>query len=135
MDPERRAFYEYHSMIMEPWDGPACMTFTDGTIIGGCLDRNGLRPGRFWETADGLVVFASEAGVLPIEAGDVVRKGRLQPGRMLLVDLEKHSILSDDEVKGRPRRLSTRTRSGSPTTRSSSTSSPAARTSCTRTPP
>ncbi|MBB1512680.1 glutamate synthase large subunit [Tessaracoccus sp. MC1627] len=100
MDPQRRAFYEYHSMIMEPWDGPACMTFTDGTIIGGCLDRNGLRPGRFWETADGLVVFASEAGVLPIEAGDVVRKGRLQPGRMLLVDLEKHSILSDDEVKG-----------------------------------
>ncbi|MHA6511750.1 glutamate synthase large subunit [Tessaracoccus sp. Z1128] len=100
MDPERRAFYEYHSMIMEPWDGPACMTFTDGTIIGGCLDRNGLRPGRFWETADGLVVFASEAGVLPIEAGDVVRKGRLQPGRMLLLDLEKHTIESDEAVKG-----------------------------------
>jgi len=100
MDPKRRAFYEYHSMIMEPWDGPACMTFTDGSIIGGCLDRNGLRPGRFWETADGLVVFASEAGVLPIEAGDVVRKGRLQPGRMLLLDLEQHRILSDEDIKG-----------------------------------
>ena len=100
MDAERRAFYEFHSMIMEPWDGPACMTFTDGSIIGGCLDRNGLRPGRYWETADGLVVFASEAGVLPIAHQDVVRKGRLQPGRMLLVDLEQHKILSDDEVKG-----------------------------------
>ena len=100
MDPARRAFYEYHSMIMEPWDGPACMTFTDGTLIGACLDRNGLRPGRFWETDDGLVVFASEAGVLPIEPERIVRKGRLQPGRMLLLDLERHAVLSDDEVKG-----------------------------------
>jgi len=100
MDPERRAFYEYHSMIMEPWDGPACMTFTDGSIIGATLDRNGLRPGRYWETVDGLVVFASEAGVLPIESRDVVRKGRLQPGRMLLLDLERHRVLSDEDVKG-----------------------------------
>ncbi|GAA4906205.1 glutamate synthase large subunit [Tessaracoccus lubricantis] len=100
MDPDRRAFYEYHSMIMEPWDGPACMTFTDGSVIGACLDRNGLRPGRYWETRDGLVVFASEAGVLPIPQADVVRKGRLQPGRMLLVDLERHAVVSDDDVKG-----------------------------------
>ena len=100
MDLQRRAFYEFHSMIMEPWDGPACMTFTDGAVIGACLDRNGLRPGRFWETRDGLVVFASEAGVLPIDQADVVRKGRLQPGRMLLVDLDRHAVVSDDEVKG-----------------------------------
>ncbi len=100
MDPARRAFYEFHATIMEPWDGPACMTFTDGSIIGACLDRNGLRPGRYWETADGLVVFASEAGVLPIDPADVVRKGRLQPGRMLLLDLDQHRILSDDDVKG-----------------------------------
>ncbi len=100
MDAERRSFYEYHAAIMEPWDGPACMTFTDGTIIGATLDRNGLRPGRYWETRDGLVVFASESGVLPIPAGDVVAKGRLQPGRMLLVDLEKHRIIGDDEIKG-----------------------------------
>lgn len=100
MDEARRAFYEFHSMIMEPWDGPACMTFTDGSVIGACLDRNGLRPGRYWETADGLVVFASEAGVLPIEPADVIRKGRLQPGRMLLVDLERHAVVSDDEIKG-----------------------------------
>lgn len=76
------------------------MTFTDGAVIGACLDRNGLRPGRFWETRDGLVVFASEAGVLPIDQADVVRKGRLQPGRMLLVDLDRHAVVSDDEVKG-----------------------------------
>ncbi|MGV8846857.1 glutamate synthase large subunit [Tessaracoccus sp.] len=100
MDPSRRAFYDYHSAIMEPWDGPACMTFTDGTIIGATLDRNGLRPGRYWETSDGLVVFASESGVLPIPPGDVVAKGRLQPGRMLLVDLEQHRIVGDDEIKG-----------------------------------
>ena len=100
MDAQRRSFYEYHAAIMEPWDGPACMTFTDGTIIGATLDRNGLRPGRYWETRDGLVVFASESGVLPIPPGDVVAKGRLQPGRMLLVDLKKHRIIGDDEIKG-----------------------------------
>ena len=99
MDAARRAFYEYHSAIMEPWDGPACMTFTDGSVIGATLDRNGLRPGRYWETCDGLVVFASESGVLPIPPGDVVAKGRLQPGRMLLVDLEQHRIVADDEIK------------------------------------
>ncbi len=100
MDPERRSFYEYHAAIMEPWDGPACMTFTDGAIIGATLDRNGLRPGRYWETSDGLVVFASESGVLPIPPRNVVAKGRLQPGRMLLVDLKRHRIIDDDEIKG-----------------------------------
>ncbi|MCU1675876.1 MAG: gltB, partial [Frankiales bacterium] len=99
MDPARRAFYEYHSSLMEPWDGPACVTFTDGTLIGAVLDRNGLRPGRFWVTEDGIVVLASEAGVLPIDQTKIVRKGRLQPGRMLLVDLERHRIVEDDEVK------------------------------------
>ena len=86
MDPARRAFYEFHSTFMEPWDGPACVTFTDGTLIGAVLDRNGLRPGRYWVTDDGLVVLASEAGVLDIDPATVVRKGRLQPGRMFLVD-------------------------------------------------
>ena len=99
MSPERRAFYEYHSFIMEPWDGPAAITFTDGTIIGATMDRNGLRPGRYWQTADGLVVFASEAGVLPINPKDVTAKGRLQPGRMFMIDLAKHAVLSDHEVK------------------------------------
>ncbi|MFV0428051.1 MAG: glutamate synthase large subunit [Arachnia sp.] len=100
MDPARRAFYEYHAAVMEPWDGPACVAFTDGTIIGGSLDRNGLRPGRYWETDDGLVIFASEAGVLPVEPANVIAKGRLQPGRMLLIDLASHRIVPDDEVKG-----------------------------------
>ena len=86
MDPARRAFYEFHSSFMEPWDGPACVTFTDGAVIGAVLDRNGLRPGRYWVTDDGLVVLASETGVLDLEPGRVVRKGRLQPGRMFLVD-------------------------------------------------
>ena len=99
MDPERRAFYEFHASIMEPWDGPASVTFTDGTLIGGVLDRNGLRPARYWVTNDGLVVFASEAGVLPIEPQDVVQKGRLQPGRMFLVDMARHRIIDDDEIK------------------------------------
>ena len=99
MDPARRAFYEYHSSLMEPWDGPACVTFTDGTLIGGVLDRNGLRPARFWVTDDGLVVLASEVGVLDIPAETVVRKGRLQPGRMFLVDTAAGRIIEDDEVK------------------------------------
>jgi len=99
MDPARRAFYEFHSSFMEPWDGPACVTFTDGTVIGAVLDRNGLRPGRYWVTDDGLVVLASETGVLDLEPGRVVRKGRLQPGRMFLVDTEHGRIVSDDEVK------------------------------------
>jgi glutamate synthase (NADPH/NADH) large chain len=99
MDAARRAFYEFHSTLMEPWDGPACVTFTDGTQIGAVLDRNGLRPARYWITADGLVVFASEVGVLDIEPGRVVRKGRLQPGRMFLVDTGEGRIVEDDEIK------------------------------------
>ncbi|WP_269854415.1 glutamate synthase large subunit [Streptomyces sp. RPT161] len=99
MDPARRAFYQYHSTMMEPWDGPACVTFTDGTLVGAVLDRNGLRPGRYWVTDDGLVVLSSEVGVLDIAPEKVVRKGRLQPGRMFLVDTAGHRIIEDDEVK------------------------------------
>ncbi len=99
MDPARRAFYQFHGTLMEPWDGPACVAFTDGTIIGAVLDRNGLRPGRYWVTRDGLVVLASEVGVLDIEPGDVVRKGRLQPGRVFLADTSSRRILEDADVK------------------------------------
>ncbi|MDT0444975.1 glutamate synthase large subunit [Streptomyces johnsoniae] len=99
MDQARRAFYQYHSTIMEPWDGPACVTFTDGTQVGAVLDRNGLRPGRYWVTDDGLVVLSSEVGVLDIDPARVVRKGRLQPGRMFLVDTAEHRIIEDDEIK------------------------------------
>ncbi|MEV0228864.1 glutamate synthase large subunit [Nonomuraea sp. NPDC050786] len=99
MDPARRAFYEFHSSMMEAWDGPASITFTDGTLAGAVLDRNGLRPGRFWVTADGLVVLASEAGVLDFRPEDVVRKGRLQPGRMFLIDTARGKIIEDDEIK------------------------------------
>ncbi|KAF4407293.1 glutamate synthase large subunit [Streptomyces lycii] len=99
MDPARRAFYQYHSTMMEPWDGPACVTFTDGTQVGAVLDRNGLRPGRYWVTDDGLVVLSSEVGVLDIAPEKVVRKGRLQPGRMFLVDTAEHRIIEDDEIK------------------------------------
>jgi glutamate synthase (NADPH/NADH) large chain len=99
MDPARRAFYQYHATMMEPWDGPACVTFTDGTQVGAVLDRNGLRPGRYWVTDDGLVVLSSEVGVLDINPARVVRKGRLQPGRMFLVDTAEHRIIEDDEIK------------------------------------
>lgn len=99
MDPTRRAFYEYHSSLMEPWDGPAAVAFTDGTQVGAVLDRNGLRPGRYWVTDDGLVVLGSEVGVLDIDPAKVVRKGRLQPGRMFLVDTAEHRIIEDDEIK------------------------------------
>ncbi|RII18353.1 Glutamate synthase [NADPH] large chain [Streptomyces sp. YIM 130001] len=99
MEPARRAFYQYHSTMMEPWDGPACVTFTDGTQVGAVLDRNGLRPGRYWVTDDGLVVLGSEVGVLDIDPAKVVRKGRLQPGRMFLVDTAEHRIIEDDEIK------------------------------------
>ncbi|MFZ3556850.1 MULTISPECIES: glutamate synthase large subunit [unclassified Streptomyces] len=99
MDPARRAFYQYHSNLMEPWDGPACVTFTDGTQVGAVLDRNGLRPGRYWVTDDGLVVLGSEVGVLDIDPAKVVKKGRLQPGRMFLVDTAEHRIIEDDEIK------------------------------------
>jgi glutamate synthase (NADPH/NADH) large chain len=100
MDPARRAFYEFHSSLMEPWDGPACVSFTDGTRIGAVLDRNGLRPARWWRTSDDLVVLASEAGVLELDPATVVQKGRLQPGRMFLVDTDEGRIVEDDEIKG-----------------------------------
>ncbi|SEM14726.1 glutamate synthase large subunit [Rhodococcus maanshanensis] len=99
MDPARRAFYEYHSALMEPWDGPASVCFTDGTVIGAVLDRNGLRPSRIWVTDDGLVVMASEVGVLDIDPSKVIKKVRLQPGRMFLVDTAQGRIISDDEIK------------------------------------
>jgi len=99
MDAQRRAFYQFHATVMEPWDGPACVAFTDGTVIGAVLDRNGLRPGRWWATKDGLVVLASEVGVLDIAPDQVVAKGRLQPGRMFLVDTERGRIVEDDEIK------------------------------------
>ncbi|MFK4790505.1 glutamate synthase large subunit [Microbacterium sp. ZW T5_56] len=99
IDPKLRAFYEYHAMQMEPWDGPAALLFTDGTQVGATLDRNGLRPGRWTETRDGLVVIGSETGVLEFEPERIKRRGRLQPGRMFLVDTEQRRIISDDEVK------------------------------------
>jgi len=99
MSPARRAFYQFHASVMEPWDGPASIAFTDGTVIGAVLDRNGLRPSRYWVTDDGLVVMASEVGVLDIEPSKVVQRGRLQPGRMFLVDTSKGRIVADDEIK------------------------------------
>ncbi|WIY06999.1 glutamate synthase large subunit [Amycolatopsis mongoliensis] len=99
MKPERRAFYQFHASLMEPWDGPACVTFTDGRLVGAVLDRNGLRPARWWRTADDRVVLASEAGVLDVAPKDVVAKGRLKPGRMFLVDTEAGRIVDDEEVK------------------------------------
>ena len=99
MDPARRAFYEFHAAMMEPWDGPALIAFTDGTVIGAVLDRNGLRPGRYWITRDGLVILASEVGVLDIDPATVVRKGRLQPGRIFLADTGTGRIVEDEEVK------------------------------------
>src|SRR5690606_7841427 len=99
MAPEIRAFYQFHASLMEPWDGPACVAFTDGTLAGAVLDRNGLRPGRWWRTADERVVLASESGVLDIEPERVVAKGRLQPGRMFLVDTARGRVVDDGEVK------------------------------------
>ncbi|MPY94118.1 MAG: glutamate synthase large subunit [Acidimicrobiia bacterium] len=99
MAPEKAAFYRFHSALMEPWDGPASIAFTDGTVIGAVLDRNGLRPSRYWVTEDGLVITASEAGVLPIDPARVVRKGRLEPGRMLLVDTSQGRLIPDEEIK------------------------------------
>jgi glutamate synthase (NADPH/NADH) large chain len=99
MPQERRDFYAYHSSLIEPWDGPACVTFTDGIQVGAVLDRNGLRPSRFWVTDDGLVVLASEVGVLDIPSEKIVRKGRLQPGRMFLVDIAEGRIIEDSEIK------------------------------------
>jgi len=99
ISPELRAFYEYHSMQMEPWDGPAALIFTDGTLVGATLDRNGLRPGRWTETTDGLVVIGSETGVLDFEPSRIKRRGRLRPGRMFLVDTAQQRIIEDDEIK------------------------------------
>jgi glutamate synthase (NADPH/NADH) large chain len=99
MDEQRRDFYRFHSCLMEPWDGPASVAFTDGTVVGAVLDRNGLRPGRWWRTRDGLVALASEAGVLDVDPSEVVAKGRLQPGRMFLVDTDAGRIIEDDEIK------------------------------------
>ena len=99
MDAKKRAFYRFHSSLMEPWDGPACVAFTDGTVIGAVLDRNGLRPSRFWVTDDDMVVLASEVGVLDIDQSKVVRKGRLQPGRMFLIDTAEGRIVEDEEIK------------------------------------
>ncbi|MGH8995832.1 MAG: glutamate synthase large subunit, partial [Acidimicrobiales bacterium] len=99
MDPARRAFYRFHAALMEPWDGPAAVAFTDGTVIGAVLDRNGLRPARYWVTDDGLVVLASEVGVLDLDPTTIVRKGRLQPGRMFLVDTAQGRIVDDAEIK------------------------------------
>jgi glutamate synthase (NADPH/NADH) large chain len=99
MDEKLRDFYRFHSSLMEPWDGPACVTFTDGKQIGAVLDRNGLRPSRYWVTDDGLVVLASEVGVLDIPQEKVIRKGRLQPGRMFLVDIGSGRIIEDEEIK------------------------------------
>ncbi|HZQ84128.1 MAG TPA: glutamate synthase large subunit, partial [Acidimicrobiales bacterium] len=95
----KRDFYQFHASVMEPWDGPASIAFTDGTVIGAVLDRNGLRPSRYWVTDDGLVIMASEVGVLPIDQSTVVQKGRLQPGRMFLVDTREGRIIGDDEIK------------------------------------
>ena len=99
MKPEKRAFYEYHACLMEPWDGPAAIAFTDGRVIGATLDRNGLRPGRYVVTHDDLVVMASEAGVLDVAPEQVKKKGRLQPGKMFLVDTVEGRIISDKEIK------------------------------------
>ncbi|MFM2373331.1 MAG: Ferredoxin-dependent glutamate synthase 1, partial [Actinomycetota bacterium] len=99
MDPQLRDFYEYHSMLMEPWDGPAAVIFTDGDLVGATLDRNGLRPGRYIVTEDGLVVLASEIGVVDIEPSRIVRKGRLQPGRMFLADTASGRLIDDSEIK------------------------------------
>jgi hypothetical protein len=99
MSAEKKAFYEYNSCLMEPWDGPASVVFTDGTMIGATLDRNGLRPSRYYVTKDDYVIMGSEAGVLPVDPANVASKGRLQPGRMFLVNMEEGRIVADEEIK------------------------------------
>ena len=99
MDADRRAFWQFHASLMEPWDGPACVTFTDGSVVGAVLDRNGLRPGRWWRTIDDRIILASESGVLDVPAGEIVAKGRLEPGKMLLIDTVAGRIVSDEELK------------------------------------
>ena len=99
MDAAERAFWQFHASLMEPWDGPACVTFTDGTLVGAVLDRNGLRPGRWWRTIDDRIILASESGVLDVPSAEIVAKGRLQPGKMFLIDTAQGRIVSDDEIK------------------------------------
>ncbi|MGZ6945448.1 MAG: glutamate synthase large subunit [Acidimicrobiia bacterium] len=99
MSDEKKAFYRFHASLMEPWDGPASIAFTDGTVIGAVLDRNGLRPSRYWVTSDGLVIMASEVGVLDVDPATVIKKGRLEPGRMFLVDTIQGRIVDDEEIK------------------------------------
>jgi glutamate synthase (NADPH) large chain len=99
MDERRRAFYEYHAAMMEPWDGPASIVFTDGRQIGATLDRNGLRPSRYCVTDDDMVIMGSESGVLPVPENKIVRKWRLQPGKMFLIDLEQGRMIDDEELK------------------------------------
>jgi glutamate synthase (NADPH) large chain len=99
MDQTRRDFWQFHASVMEPWDGPACVTFTDGTVVGAVLDRNGLRPGRWWRTIDDRVILASESGVLDVPSAQVVAKGRLEPGKMFLIDTAAGRIVNDDEIK------------------------------------
>ena len=99
MSKKKREFYEYSSSLMEPWDGPASIVFTDGTQVGAVLDRNGLRPSRFYVTNDDKVIMASEVGVLPVDSKSVLKKGRLQPGKMFLIDFEKGRLIPDEEIK------------------------------------
>ena len=99
MDATRRAFWQFHASLMEPWDGPACVTFTDGTVVGAVLDRNGLRPGRWWRTLDDRIILASESGVLNVPSAEIVARGRLEPGKMFLIDTGAGRIVSDDELK------------------------------------
>jgi glutamate synthase (NADPH/NADH) large chain len=99
MDAIKKAFYEFHACFMEPWDGPASISFTDGKIIGATLDRNGLRPSRYCVTNDDRVIMASETGVLPIDPSTIIEKGRIQPGKMFVVDMEQGRIISDEELK------------------------------------
>ena len=101
MDPVKKAFYEFHASLMEPWDGPASISFTDGKMIGATLDRNGLRPSRYCVTTDDRVIMASETGVLPVDQKMIREKGRLQPGKMFIVDMEQGRIISDDELKNK----------------------------------
>ena len=105
MDEERRAFYEYNAAMMEPWDGPAAIAFTNGRQIGATLDRNGLRPARYMLTRDDRIIMASEMGVLPIPEKDIVKKWRLQPGKMLLVDLDEGRLIPDEELKATARAI------------------------------
>src|SRR6185503_20364486 len=101
MSHDRRAFYEFHASLMEPWDGPASIAFTDGTVIGAVLDRNGLRPSRYYVTTDGMVVMASEVGVLDIPPENIALKERLHPGKIFLVDTAQGRIIDDEEIKAK----------------------------------